>query len=39
MLSVGDGVWFGFVRSPMLLAVVFSWVDRCAGSLVLLGLF
>ena len=34
-----DGVWFGFVTSAMLLAVVLSWVDRDLGSGVLLGIF
>ena len=34
-----DGVWFGFVMSALLLAVVFCWVDRCVASWVLLGLF
>ena len=32
------GVWFGFVRSALLLAVVLCWVDRCFDSQVLLGL-
>ena len=33
------GVWFGFVRFALLLAVVLCWVARCFGSWVLLGLF
>ena len=33
------GVWFGFVRFALLLAVVLFWVDRCFDSWVLLGLF
>ena len=33
-----DGVWIGFVRFALLLAVVFCWVDRCFASWVLLGL-
>ena len=33
------GVWFGFVRFALLLAVVLSWVARCFDSRVLLGLF
>ena len=32
------GVWFGFVRFALLLAVVLCWVDRCFDSWVLLGL-
>ena len=32
------GVWFGFVRSALLLAVVLCWVDCCFDSWVLLGL-
>ena len=32
------GVWFGFVRFALLLAVVLCWVDRCFESWVLLGL-
>ena len=31
-----DGVWFGFVRSALLLAVVLCWVDHCFDSWVLL---
>ena len=34
-----DGIWFGFFRSSLRLAVVLCWVDRCFGSLVLLGLY
>ena len=33
------GVWFGFVRLALLLAIVLFWVPRCFGSWVLLGLF
>ena len=33
------GVWFGFDRLALLLAVVLGWVDRCFYSWVLLGLF
>ena len=33
------GVWLGFVRFALLLAVVLYWVDPCFGSWVLLGLF
>ena len=32
------GVWFDFVRSALLLAVVLGWVARCFDSCVLLGL-
>ena len=32
------GVWFGFVRSALLLAVVLCWVDCCFASWVLMGL-
>ena len=32
------GVWFGFVRSALLLAVVLCWVDRCFYSWALPGL-
>ena len=32
------GVWFGFVGSALLLAVVLCWVDGCFDSWVLLGL-
>ena len=32
------GVWFGFVRSALLLAVVLCWVGFCFDSWVLLGL-
>ena len=32
------GVWFGFVRSTLLLAVVLCWVDGGIDSWVLLGL-
>ena len=32
------GVWFGFVRSALLLAVVLCWVDSRFGSWLLLGL-
>ena len=27
-----DGVWFGFVRFAMVLAVVLCWVERCFSS-------
>ena len=27
-----DGIWFGFVRPTLRVAIVFSWVDRCVGS-------
>ena len=33
------GVWLGFVRFPLLLAVVLRWVDRYFDFWVLLGLF
>ena len=33
------GVWFGFVRIALLLAVILCWVDRCFDSWVLLGFF
>ena len=33
------GVWFGFVRFALFLAVVLCWVDRWFDSWVLLGLF
>ena len=33
------GVWFGFLRFALLLAVVLCWVDRYFDSWVLLGLF
>ena len=33
------GLWFGFIRFALLLAVVLCWVARCFGSWVLLGLF
>ena len=32
------GVWFGFVRFALLLAVVLCWVGRCLDSWLLLGL-
>ena len=34
-----DGVWFGFITSALLLAVVLCWVDRYFCSWVLLGSF
>ena len=33
------GIWCGFVRFALLLAVVLCWVDRCFDSWLLLGLF
>ena len=39
MLVYRDGIWFRFVRSALLLAVILCWVDRCFGSWVLLGFF
>ena len=34
-----DGVWCGFIRSALLLAIVLCCVDSCFGSWVLLSLF